>query len=88
MTEITQEQIDTINLRAAGILEELLKRIAESEDQTSETLEIISETYGGMIVLTLLGFNVMEIASDADAGALRLVDLLAEEVGDDATTSD
>ena len=87
MTEISQEQTDTINLRAGEILKDILRRIDDSEDQDSEVLEIISETYGGMVALSLLGYKVENMASDAQSGAARLADYL-EEVEDDTPASD
>lgn len=87
MSKISQEQVDTINLKASDILKDLLRRIAESEDQDSETLQLVAEAYGALVALSILGYNVVDIAKDAASGAARLADYLEREQ-DDTTTSD
>lgn len=86
MSKITQEQVDEINRRSADILKDLLRRIEESEDQDSETLQLVAEAYGALVALSILGYNVEDIAKDAASGAARLADYLEREQ-DGTTTS-
>lgn len=87
MNKITQEQVDAINSQSGKILKDILRRIDESEDQEAETIEILGEAYGALVALSILGYNVVDIAKDAASGAARLADYLEREQ-DDTPTSD
>lgn len=68
MTE--QERVDAINNQSVTVLYKYLQLLDEDPSYTEE--QLLSEVYGGLVVLEMLGFRTTNMAEDAVAGANRL----------------
>jgi len=68
MTE--QERVDTINTQSVIALEKYLRLVEEDATFTEE--QLLSEVYGGLVALELLGYSAKQVAQDAYSGAKRL----------------
>ena len=70
------ERVDEINTQAVKHMERWLKLVAE--DKATHEDELLSQTYGGLVALALLGYSPSTLAADAERGAQRLMALAQE----------
>lgn len=75
MTE--QQRVDAINNQSVTVLYKYFQLLEEDPSYTEE--QLLSEVYGGLVVLEMLGFRTTNMAEDAVAGANRLKAFIEEQ---------
>lgn len=73
--ECTEERHKAVNLHAVNVLQVLLKELEGRWDDEQYQTEFLGDLYARMIISVYLGFNPQIMAEDAEAGALRLMEL-------------
>jgi hypothetical protein len=73
--ECTEERHKAVNLHAVRVLGVLLKELEDKHGDEQYETEFLGDLYARMIVSVYLGFNPQAMAEDAEAGALRLMEL-------------
>lgn len=72
-----QERVDRINVRSVNHLRSWLRLV--DEDPGSNEDELLSQVYGGLVALEVLGYSSKLLAEDARAGAERLKTLVQDD---------
>lgn len=78
-----QERVDRINVRASVHLQSWLRLM--EEDPGSNEDELLSQVYGGLVALEVLGYSAVRLAEDAHAGANRLKNLVQDDNSEQKT---
>lgn len=73
--ECTEERHKAVNLHAVEVLKVLLKDLEGKHGDEQYETEFVGDLYARMIVSVYLGFNPQEMAQDAEAGAIRLMEM-------------
>ena len=85
-----EEQTKTVNVVALKVFQGFLEEYNDPPFTIEEEVHLVGHTYGHMLVLSLLGYDIAKVGKEAADGVAKLKEMISveDELPDDIYESD